>query len=155
MSYRPTEWLALLLGRALRLRGSDRIRGLVLIAPAVDMTDLMLRKMTKAQRRQLDKLGFAEELSDYSTEPYRITRTLIADGEAHRLFGRVIETGCPVAILQGSKDREVPKEHVMKLVEHIIADPVTLTLVPDGDHRLSRPQDLGLLERTIELMIAE
>ncbi len=69
------------------------------------------------------------------------------------LFGAAIETGCMVAILQGAKDRDVPKEHTMKLVEHILSDPVTLTLVPDGDHRLSRPQDLKLLEGTIERMI--
>ena len=59
-------WLALLLNRALRQRGIERIKALVLIAPAVDMTDLMLSQMTKAQRRQLDKLGYAEEPSDYS-----------------------------------------------------------------------------------------
>jgi len=148
-------WLALLLNRALRRAGSGRIAGLVLIAPATDMTELMVSQMTKKQRRELDKNGFAEEPSAYSPEPYRINRGLIDDGRQHLLFGRVIETGCPVAILQGAKDRDVPKEHAMKLVEHLVMDPTMLTLVPDGDHRLSRPEDLALLEAAIARMIAE
>ena len=148
-------WLALLLNRALRRAGVERIAGLVLIAPATDMTELMVNQMTKKQRRELDRNGFAEEPSAYSAEPYRINRALIEDGRQHLLFGRVIETGCPVTILQGAKDRDVPKEHVMKLVEHLVTDPVTLTLVPDGDHRLSRPEDLALLEAAIARMISE
>ena len=146
-------WLALLLNRRLRAQGNERVRALVLIAPAVDMTELMLSRMTKKQRREFDKAGFVEEPSEYSEKPYRIERTLIEDGKRHLLFGRAIETGCPVAILQGAKDRDVLKEHAMKLVEHIVNDPVTITLVPDGDHRLSRPEDLALLGRTIERMI--
>jgi pimeloyl-ACP methyl ester carboxylesterase len=148
-------WLALLLSRALRRRGVARVTGLVLIAPATDMTELMLSQMTRKQRRELDKVGFVDEPSDYSPEPYRINRGLIEDGKQHLLFGRTIDTGCPVAILQGAKDRDVPKEHVMKLVEHLIADPVALTLVPDGDHRLSRPQDLALLEGLLTRVIGD
>jgi pimeloyl-ACP methyl ester carboxylesterase len=145
-------WLALLLNRALRRQGTERVMGLVLIAPATDMTALMLAQMNKKQRALFDKQGFVEEPSDYG-EPYRINRALIQSGGQHMLFGAAIETGCMVAILQGAKDRDVPKEHTMKLVEHILSDPVTLTLVPDGDHRLSRPQDLKLLEGTIERML--
>lgn len=148
-------WIALLLNRALRRHGIERIAGLVLIAPATDMTELMLAQMTKKQRKSLDTLGYAEEPSAYSSEPDRIQRTLIEDGRQHLLFGRAVETGCPVAILQGARDRDVPKEHTMKLVEHLVADPVMLTLVPDGDHRLSRPEDLALLEATLARMIAE
>lgn len=148
-------WLALLLNRALRQREVKRIAGLVLIAPATDMTELMLTQMTKKQRRELDKAGFVDEPSDYADAPYRINRTLIEDGRNHVLFGRAIETGCPVTILQGARDRDVPKEHAMKLVEHIVNDPVALTLVPDGDHRLSRPQDLALLEAAIARMLAD
>ena len=147
-------WLALLLNRALRRRGDQQIKALLLIAPATDMTELMLAEMTKKQRAVLDKQGFVDVPSEYADTPYRIERALIEDGRAHLLFGHAIETGCPVAILQGARDRDVPKEHSMKLVEHIVADPVSLTLVPDGDHRLSRPQDLALLERTIERLVA-
>jgi dipeptidyl aminopeptidase/acylaminoacyl peptidase len=58
-----------------------------------------------------------------------------------------------VTILQGAKDKDVPKEHALKLVQHLVNDPVTFTLIPDGDHRLSRPEDLALLDRAIELTL--
>jgi pimeloyl-ACP methyl ester carboxylesterase len=148
-------WLALMLLRQLRRSGAPRVHGLVLIAPATDMTELMLAQMPAKYRKLLDRQGFIDTPSDYAAEPYRINRTLIEDGGQHLLFGRAIETGCPVAILQGARDRDVPKEHALKLVQHLLSDPVTLTLVPDGDHRLSRPQDLELLSRTIERMLAD
>jgi pimeloyl-ACP methyl ester carboxylesterase len=147
-------WLALLLTRALRRRGSDRIVGLVLIAPATDMTELMLGQMPKKYQKLLDKQGYFDTPSDYSAEPYRINKALLDDGRQHLLLGRAIETGCPVTILQGARDRDVPKEHSMKLVQHLLTDPVTLTLIPDGEHRLSRPEDLAVLEKAIEQMIA-
>jgi pimeloyl-ACP methyl ester carboxylesterase len=148
-------WLALLLIRALRQKGIERVIGLVLIAPATDMTELMLAQMPKKYRKLLDRHGFVEEPSEYSAEPYRITKTLIEDGTQHLLFGRAIETGCPVTILQGARDKDVPKEHALKLVQHLVNDPVTFTLVPDGEHRMSRPQDLALLERAVEAMLAD
>jgi pimeloyl-ACP methyl ester carboxylesterase len=148
-------WLALLLIRELRRRNANRVMGLVLIAPATDMTELMLAQMPKKYRTLLLKQGFVDEPSDYSPEPYRINLSLIEDGRQHLLFGRIIETGCPVTILQGARDKDVPKEHALKLVQHIVNDPVTFTLVPDGDHRLSRDQDLVLLARTIEGMMGD
>ncbi len=146
-------WLALLLIRALRQRGPSRVTGLLLIAPATDMTDLMLAQMPKKYRTLLSRQGYVDTPSDYSADPYRINKSLIDDGKTHLLFGRAIETGCPVTILQGARDKDVPKAHAMKLVQHLLTDPVTLTLVPDGDHRLSRPEDLMLLERSIEVML--
>ena len=148
-------WISLLLIRALRARGIERVHGLVLIAPATDMTELIVAQMPKKYRTMLDRQGFVDTPSDYSAEPYRINKGLIEEGREHLLFGRAIETGCPVTILQGARDKDVPKEHAMKLVQHLLTDPVTVTLVPDGDHRLSRPQDLVLLEKAIEVMISE
>lgn len=148
-------WIALLLARELLRRGDrDRVAGMVLIAPATDMTELILAQMPKKYRKLLDKHGLVEEPSEYAATPYRITRELIEDGKQHLLFGRAIETGCPVTILQGARDRDVPKEQALKLVQHIVADPVTLTLVPDGEHRMNRPEDLALLDKAIEDMIA-
>jgi dipeptidyl aminopeptidase/acylaminoacyl peptidase len=66
------------------------------------------------------------------------------------LLGATIRTHCPVRVLQGMQDDDVPYRHAMTLVEHIAGDPVTLTLVKDGDHRLSRPEDLALLISAIE-----
>jgi pimeloyl-ACP methyl ester carboxylesterase len=142
-------WLALLLVRELRRRGAARVRGLVLIAPATDMTELMLAQMTERERDELRTQGFVEQPSAYADAPYRITLALVEDGRRHLLFGRAIETGCPVTILQGVRDTDVPKAHTLKLVQHLVSDPVTLTLVPDGDHRLSRDADLALLHRAL------
>lgn len=143
-------WLALLLNRALRERGEDRIAALVLIAPATDMTrDLMADGFTEAERADLKEKGRVEQPSDYSDEPYVLTRALIEDGERHLLFLGPIRTHCPVAILQGGKDTDVPPAHALKLVSHLISDPVTFTLIPDGDHRLSRDADLEALRQTV------
>ena len=143
-------WLALLLNRALRERGDERVKAIVLIAPAVDMTeDLMMAGFTKKERRELKDKGVVLQPSDYSDEPYPITAGLIEDGKRHLMFGKGIVTGCPVTILQGGMDKDVPREHAMKLVQHLLTDPVTFTLVPDGDHRLSREQDLELLRAAV------
>jgi pimeloyl-ACP methyl ester carboxylesterase len=142
-------WLALLLNRALRARGDERVKAIVLIAPAVDMTkDLMLDTFTRKQKKELKDNGVVYEPSDYG-DPYPLTRGLIDDGDSHLMFGKGIATGCPVTILQGAMDRDVPKEHAMKLVQHLLTDPVTLTLIPDGDHRLSREQDIPILEAAV------
>ena len=143
-------WLALLLNKALRQRGEGRVKALVLIAPAVDMTeDLMRDQFAQADYAAMLAHGVIEQPSQYSDEPYPITARLIEDGGHHLLFGGVIETGCPVTILQGGKDPDVPPEHALKLVTHLLHDPVTLTMVPDGDHRLSREPDLRLLEEVV------
>jgi pimeloyl-ACP methyl ester carboxylesterase len=147
-------WLALLLNRALRARGETRVKGLVLIAPAVDMTeDLMREEFSAEEVRALATAGVVLQPSPYSDEPYPITARLIEDGVKHLLFGGVIETGCPVVILQGGKDPDVPQEHALKLVSHLLHDPVTLTIVPDGDHRLSREQDLKLIEAAVRRLV--
>jgi pimeloyl-ACP methyl ester carboxylesterase len=143
-------WLALLLQKALLAREASRVRALVLIAPAADMTEaLMLEGFTKKERRAFEKDGYVEQPSDYSDEPYRINRKLIEDGRQHLMFGSPIDMGVPMTILQGAKDRDVPKEHAFRLMQHLLTDPVTFTLVPDGDHRLSRDEDLKLLEAAV------
>ncbi|KQX38656.1 alpha/beta hydrolase [Devosia sp. Root436] len=146
-------WLALLLARALLARGAHA-HGLVLIAPAPDMTqELMLPAFTPEEHESLQNNGYVDQPSQYSDTPYRITRALIEDGANHLLFGGVIETGCPVTILQGGADPDVPQAHAIKLVTHILHDPVTLTLIPDGDHRLSRDEDLAQLRDAVMRLV--
>jgi pimeloyl-ACP methyl ester carboxylesterase len=144
-------WIALLLARELRRRGeAERLKEVVLIAPAVDATEeLMLKRLSKSQLKTLNTTGRVDRPSEYSAEPYPITLGLIEDGRKHLLFGRGIDVGAPVTILQGGKDKDVPREHAMRLVQHLLVDPVTVTLVPDGDHRLSRPEDLELLRAAV------
>ncbi len=147
-------WIALLLAEA--LKGSGRIAGMVLIAPAVDMTrKLMWDTWTKKARKELETTGVYLQPSDYSDEPYPITAKLIADGDAHLFGERLIETGCPVHILQGTEDSDVPWRHATDLVTRFASDDVVLTLVKGGDHRLSRPEDIARLEAAIDGIIAE
>ena len=142
-------WLALLLAESLRDTG--RVAGLVLIAPAVDMTRaLMFDDMTRAQKKQLAEAGAVTMPSDYSAAGYMITRALIEDGDTHLFGERLIETGCPVHILQGVEDSDVPWRHATALVSRLASDDVVLTLVKDGDHRLSRPEDLDRMIAAVE-----
>jgi pimeloyl-ACP methyl ester carboxylesterase len=143
-------WLALLLARELGRRGPPcgpaSLAALVLIAPAVDFTEELLWKQFPAQvKRKLEAEGVWERPSRYSTEPYPITAALIEDGRRHLLLGGLIETGCPVRILQGVADPDVPWQHAVELVSRFAQDDVVLSLIKDGDHRLSRPEDIERL----------
>ena len=144
-------WLALLLARALRRRQETKepaapIAGMVLIAPAVDFTEeLMWKQFPDAIKREIEDKGVWLRPSDYSEGPYPITRALIEDGRKHLMLGGLIETGCPVHILQGVQDPDVPWRHAVELVSRFARDDVVLTLIKDGDHRLSRPEDLERL----------
>ncbi|MGO9700111.1 MAG: alpha/beta hydrolase [Xanthobacteraceae bacterium] len=146
-------WLALLLVRALRQRlqaGPASVAGLVLIAPAVDFTEeLMWKRFTPDIKRELEENGVWARPSEYSPEPYLVTRRLIEEGRNHLLLGGMIETGCPVRILQGVEDPDVPWRHAVELVSRLASDDVVLTLVKDGDHRLSRPEDIERLIRAV------
>jgi pimeloyl-ACP methyl ester carboxylesterase len=140
-------WLALLLARALAGRkDAASIAGMVLIAPAVDFTEeLMWKEFSDATRHEIEQNGFWMRPSAYGEEPYPITRGLIEDGRKHLLLGGLIETRCPVHILQGVQDPDVPWRHAVELVSRFSRDDVVLTLIKDGDHRLSRQEDIERL----------
>jgi pimeloyl-ACP methyl ester carboxylesterase len=141
-------WLALLLSREIKRRaaGAGSIAGLVLIAPAVDFTEeLMWKQFSPEVKRQIETEGSWQRPSQYSEAPYPITRGLIEEGRKHLLLGGLIEPGCPVRILQGVKDPDVPWQHAVELSSRLARDDVVLTLVKDGDHRLSRPEDIDRL----------
>ena len=137
-------WMALLLARELARRPTPRasLEGLVLIAPAPDFTEeLMWKGFSNEIRHQIETAGVWLRPSEYG-DPYPITRHLIDEGRKHLLLGGAIEVGCPVRILQGAKDPDVPWKHAFALAHRLPADDVVLTVIQDGDHRLSRPQDL-------------
>ena len=144
-------WMALLLARELNRLGKTgapaaSMAGMVLIAPAPDFTEaLMWKRFPPEIKKQIEETGAWSRPSEYSEEPYLITRALIEDGRKHLLLGGLVETGCPVRILQGVKDPDVPWQHATELVSRIARDDVVLTLVKDGDHRLSRPEDIDRL----------
>ncbi len=149
-------WLALLCAEALAKSGeAERLAGLVLIAPAVDMTERLIWDGLKPnQCREIEKKGRCFLPSAYSDQPYPITRALIEEGRKHLILDGTIRTHCPVHILQGMNDADVPWTHATRLVEHLAGDPVTLTLVKDAEHRFSRPADLALLAQAIENIVA-
>ena len=139
-------WMALLLAREIAKRAPGASpAGLVLIAPAPDFTEeLMWKGFSPEIRREIEEKGLWMRPSDYGDgTPYPITRALIEDGRNHLLLGGSIEVGCPVRILQGAKDPDVPWQHAFALVHRLPADDVVLTMIQDGDHRLSRPQDIA------------
>jgi pimeloyl-ACP methyl ester carboxylesterase len=141
-------WLALLLVRELRRRAVTKasVAGLVLIAPAVDFTEeLMWKRFPPEAIHAIETAGAWQRPSQYADEGYVITRGLIEDGRNHCLLGGLIETGCPVRILQGVQDPDVPWGHAVELSSRLAHDDVVLTLVKDGDHRLSRPEDIERL----------
>jgi pimeloyl-ACP methyl ester carboxylesterase len=138
-------WLALLAARAMVESGSQP-SGLVLLAPAVDFTEaLMWPALPRRAQRQIETTGQWLQADAYSSEAYPLTKALFADGRRHLLLGSPFRVGAPVRILQGMADPDVPWRHAQTLVEHLAEDDVTLTLIKDGDHRLSRPQDLDLM----------
>jgi pimeloyl-ACP methyl ester carboxylesterase len=140
-------WISLLAVRHLMEKRPDLTpAGMVLIAPAVDMTErLIWGRFPEDLRRSVRETGVYHRPSDYSDDPYPITLNLIEDGRRHLLLDQPIQTGCPVHILQGMEDPDVPWSHAMELVEHLPGDSVSLTLIKDGDHRLSRPEDIERL----------
>lgn len=146
-------WLALLAARALLAEGRP-LTGLVLIAPAADFTDvLMWNVFPEHIRSAIVADGVFHAPSQYSEEPTPITRALIEDGRKHSILGGAFRVGAPVRILQGMQDPDVPWRHAMTLVEHLAEDDVTVTLIKDGDHRLSRPEDLDRLLSAVERMV--
>lgn len=149
-------WIALRMAQELRKAGEDRIAGLLLLAPAPDFTaELIEPALTEAQRRELEDQGFFAEPSEYSAEPNIYTRALIEDGRRNLVMGGRIDTHCPIHILQGLADPDVPPSHAMKLVSLLPADDVTLSLIPQGDHRLSRPQDIEMLLRSVAALAGQ
>jgi pimeloyl-ACP methyl ester carboxylesterase len=144
-------WIGLLLA----LARPDRVFALVGLAAAPDFTEtLMWQSMTPDEQAQLEGAGFLEVPSQYG-QPLRITKRLIEDGRRHLLLGGPIALHMPVRLLHGQRDADVPWETALRLAERIAGDDVQVTLVKDGDHRLSRPGDLALLGRIVAALLGE
>jgi pimeloyl-ACP methyl ester carboxylesterase len=138
-------WIALLIAQALQ----SRVAGFIGIAAAPDFTErLMWQSMAPAERRQLETIGRIEVPSDYG-EKLVITHALIEDGRRNLVLNARLSLGCPVRLLHGQRDPDVPWETALTLARSIDGADVVTLLIKDGDHRLSRPQDLALLTRTL------
>jgi pimeloyl-ACP methyl ester carboxylesterase len=140
--------IALLLLRALMAEApaeAQRIKALALIAPAWDLADLMWANLPESARREIMEKGIYLRPSRYGDGPYPITRMFVEEARRHRIGNAPFDPGRPVHILHGLQDPDVPWEHTLDLVAHLSGDWTRVSAVPDGEHRLSRPEDLALL----------
>jgi pimeloyl-ACP methyl ester carboxylesterase len=142
-------WISLLIA----LRRPERIQAIVGIAAAPDFTEtLMWDAMSAPEQAEFMRVGHKEIPSQYG-DPYVITRILIEDGRTHRLLGGPIAIPCPVRLLQGQRDDDVPWETALTLARLLASEDVEVTLIKDGDHRLSRESDIALLCRTVAALL--
>ena len=142
-------WIALLVARA----RPDKVAALLLLAPAADFTEaLVWPRMSPEIRAEIIERGEWQRPSAYGDGPYPITRALIEDGRRHLLLDAPIELACPVYIIQGMEDPDVPWQHALKLLKTLSGNP-TLTLIKHGDHRLSTDEDLARIVAALETIL--
>ena len=144
-------WIMLLLA----LARPERVAGLLGIAPAPDFTeDLMWQSFDAEARATLERDGLLRQPSDYGEEPYIITRALIEDGRDHLLLRAPIPLTCPVRLIHGMADKDVPWQTSVRLSEALASEDVEIQLVKAGGHRLSEPDDLARLTQTLDELLA-
>lgn len=138
-------WIALLLA----LSRPARAAGMVGIAAAPDFTRAMRDALNAAQQREIQEKGFAHVPSDYSPEPYLVTRALLEDGETHCLLDRAHDFPAPLRLVQGMKDADVPWQTAYRIKNALKNTDVKVLLVENGEHRMSRPEDLSLIDAQV------
>lgn len=142
-------WLSLLTA----LKKPDRVQAIIGLAAAPDFTTWMEAEMTEGQKEKLTEKGFIEIPNDYSDEPYIITYKLIEDGRNYCLLANPIEIAMPVRLIQGKKDTDVPWSVAEQIKQAITGKDVQTIYIEEGDHRLSNPEELEILKRTLQNLI--
>ncbi len=144
-------WIAL----QVALARKPKLLGFVGVASAPDFTEMLIwNAFTPEQQKQLMEVGRVDIPTCYGQDPYTITRALIEDGRTRLLLGAPIELNVPVRLLHGMKDEDVPFKVSQLLLEKITSQDATLTLIKDGDHRLSGPSDLKILCESVENLLS-
>jgi pimeloyl-ACP methyl ester carboxylesterase len=144
-------WIMLLAA----LARPERVAALVGIAPAPDFTEELLpARLTPEQYRELEEKDQVVLPSDYDPAGYLYTRALVEDGRRHLLLGGPIPLKMPVRLLHGLADESVPWQLSLRLAERLASRDVAVTLVKDGDHRLSTESDLARLGRTLDALVS-
>ena len=136
-------WLALLVARAL----PTQVIGMVGIASAPDFTDW---GFSDEEKGQLQKHGRLERFSEYGPEPMITTRAFWESGKANRLLQNEIAIDCPVRLIHGQRDSDVPWQISLDIAAQLRSADVQALLIKDGDHRLSRPQDIAVMLQTVQ-----
>lgn len=136
------------IGLIVALQRKERVRGYIGIAAAPDFTRYIDRKFTPEQKRALEEQGFFKAPSEYG-EDLIMTRQFLEDGEKQCLLDRDLDLKIPVTLLQGKLDDDVYWKMTEKIAEKLPKTETRIVLVEDGDHRLSREQDLALLETEV------
>ena len=140
-------WLACLAA----LVRPNRVRAMVLVAPSADFTEALLKPgLAPEALAALEREGVWIRPSAYDEAGYEIAAALLEDGARWSILGAPVPIRCPVRILQGGADPDVPWTHALALASAIEGDDVVFTLIRDGDHRLSRPADLARLIAAVE-----
>jgi pimeloyl-ACP methyl ester carboxylesterase len=143
-------WIMLLVA----LARPSRVHALVGVAAAPDFTeDLLWPRLDPEQRRQLRDTGFVTVRSEYEPAGYTYRQNLFEDAKQHLLMRQAIDLKCPVRLLHGMNDTSVPWQTSLSLAERLASRDIVVTLVKDGDHRLSRPADLQRLGRTLDELL--
>ncbi len=140
-------WIACLAAMA----RPERIKALVLVAPAPDFTEkLMWPRLPAEAKRQIEEEGVWLRPSAYEPEPMPITRALIEDGARWSILGQALPLRMPVRVIQGGQDEDVPWAHALELFNAMESEDAVFTLVKDGDHRLSRARDIARIIAAVE-----
>ena len=144
-------WMALLTA----LARTDRVKAMLLIAPAPDFTEKLLwKELSGAAQEEIAHNGFWMRPTDYG-DPYPITRDLISDGKKWSILDAPIDLSMPVTILQGKMDPDVPWTHALKVQEKLVSTDCDFHLIKDGEHRLSRPEDIERLLIELEMLVGK
>lgn len=143
-------WMAMLVAQ----RRAARVAGLIGIAAAPDFTKRITEMLPEAARAEMARTGVWLRPSEYG-DPYPIGRRLLEEGNDHLLLEKPLDLRMPIRLLHGQRDDAVPWQLSLQVAAHVASTDVEVTLVKDGDHRLSRPQDIALLRRTLTALLAQ
>ncbi|MFA5122614.1 alpha/beta hydrolase [Zavarzinia sp.] len=133
----------------------ERVAGLITLAAAPDFTHRLIEtRLTQAQREALARDGFVTDPSAYDPDGYQITRSLIEEGRNHLILDRPVAIRCPVRLIHGDSDADVPWSLSAELLGRLESADATLTLVKGADHRLSNPADIARMEQAVEELAA-
>ncbi|WP_336278724.1 alpha/beta hydrolase [Bartonella sp. CB175] len=149
-------WIALKLATTLAKK-SKMLAGMILVAPAPDFTrtvvDPLLGPLEWEVLEEKGYIGVPAIGAIGSVKPRPVSKVFIQDGRNNYVMKGCIDVGCPVHILHGMEDEQIPYKHTLSLLDHLPLHDVTLTLIRDADHSLSRPQDLVCLEAALKSLI--